>query len=73
MRQTLYAICRLPYNCRKITLMHKLNIAEYPEITDGVQTSDHEGLSDEFLVANCKFYDPDKLYRDGKVKKLGKQ
>jgi hypothetical protein len=56
-KRHLCGICTLPQKCKKIHPMYKENIKNYDAITDGVQISDYEGLSDEFLVSNCKDYD----------------
>jgi|GEM_PF-4697878 len=52
----LCAVCDLPQRCNKIHPEYKENIAVYDEITDGIQTSDSDGLSDQLLVAACNYY-----------------
>lgn len=49
-------MCILPESCEKIHPMYKANIDEYNDITDGIQISDCEGLSNQFLISKCKKY-----------------
>jgi len=52
----LCSICTLPQACEKIHPKYKECISKYDDITDGIQLSDDEGLSDKFVVTKCKKY-----------------